>query len=60
MELKLQNNSFNDNILRLINSSTETERFERKVPLKKGQSFFYKNKLIVLYTSNSSWGKKFW
>ena len=46
MELKLQNNSFNDNILRLINTSTETERFERKVPLKKGQSFFYKNKLI--------------
>ncbi len=46
MEVKLQNNSFNDNILKLINSSIETARFERKLPLKKGQSFFFRNNLI--------------
>ena len=38
---------FYDRVQALINLSQETERFERKIPLKNGQSFFIKNQLLL-------------
>lgn len=46
MEIKNYNTSFNDTIINLIKSSTDSERYERKIPLKMGQSIYLKNILI--------------
>jgi hypothetical protein len=52
MEPRLHVNTFNENILKLIQSSIGSERFERKVPLKKGQSIYFRNNLIKKGFSN--------
>ena len=40
------NNKFNEKINFLINKSLDTERFERKIPLRKGQSILFRNQLL--------------
>lgn len=52
MEPRLYVNTFNENILELIESSKSSERFERKIPLKKGQSIYLRNNLIKKGFSN--------
>ena len=52
MEPRLYVNTFNENILKLIQSSNGSERFERKLPLKKGQSIYFRNNLINKGFSN--------
>ena len=52
MEPRLLVNNYNENIIKLIQSSEGSERFERKLPLKKGQSIYLRNKLINKGFSN--------
>jgi len=52
MAQRLLVNNFNDNIIKLVETSKESERFERKIPLKKGQSVYFRNNLIRKGFSN--------